>query len=84
MFGKLFGPQPCSGCQSAVVGDAIALQGGDNMIYYLIIKKAYRDRPLLGTLRKSFELMRDDLLAEGIQRLSMRKIRAWRNWTLSV
>lgn len=70
-FRKIFG---VSKLQKKDVGDVSVLEEGSRFIYYLITKRYYYQKPTYQTLKLSLIKMREHMIENKINRISMPKI----------
>lgn len=60
--------------QKKTVGEVAELPHGNNIIYYLITKPRYWDKPTYESLDKTLVYLRDRMVSGGFRKLGMPKI----------
>ena len=58
------------------IGTAVAVQHGDRYIFNLVTKEKYNGRPLISSVRKSLESMKEQCNESAVTNLSIPKIGA--------
>jgi len=73
-FGRRFKQRPQILAKSPQVGEAVAVAYGNRMIFNLVTKEKYYQKPTLGTMAAALKSMAEKAKKLGIKKISMPKI----------